>query len=63
MDKRPVSDGSKFRMILLVATRARQLQAGARPLVHTAARKPTRIAREEFSAGVVPWELVPADVP
>jgi len=62
MDKKPVSDDSKFRMILLVAARARQLQGGAKALVHTAARKTTRIAREEFSAGVVPWEIVPAVV-
>ena len=62
MSNSPVSDSSKFRLILLIAARARQLQAGARPLVHTVARKTTRIAREEFNAGMVPWKLIPAVV-
>ena len=53
-------DESKFRAILLVAERARQLQAGAKPLTHTIARKATRIAREEFLAGAIPYEIVPA---
>ena len=49
---------SKFRLILIAALRARQLQAGARPLIHTTARKPTRIALEELRAGVLPYEIV-----
>jgi DNA-directed RNA polymerase omega subunit len=59
MGKRAVSDESKFRMILVVAARARQLQSGARALVHTAARKATRIAQEEFNAGMLPYEITP----
>jgi DNA-directed RNA polymerase subunit omega len=62
MNNTAVSDESKFRMILVVAARARQLQGGAKVLVHTMARKFTRIAREEFKAGVVPYEIVPAEV-
>jgi DNA-directed RNA polymerase subunit omega len=54
------SEESKFRVILLVARRARQIQAGAKPLVHTFARKATRIAWEEVKAGVVPYEILPA---
>jgi DNA-directed RNA polymerase subunit omega len=45
-------------MILLAATRARQLQSGARPLIHTTAKKPTRVAQEELRAGVLPFEIV-----
>ena len=54
---------SKFRMILVVARRARQIQAGARPLIHTTARKPTRIAQEEMRAGVLPYEILPTPSP
>ena len=50
---------SKFRFILIAAKRARQLQSGAKPLVPTHSRKPTRIAQEEVRAGAVKWELVP----
>jgi DNA-directed RNA polymerase subunit K/omega len=56
----PASQESKFRAILLIAGRARQIQAGAKPSVHTIARKATRIAREEFSAGLIPYEILPA---
>ena len=58
--KTGASDESKFRVILLIARRAKQLQAGAKPLVHTVARKATRIAREEFRAGLIPYEILPA---
>lgn len=53
---------SKFRVILLIARRAKQIQAGAKPLVHTVARKATCIAREEFAAGLLPYEILPAAV-
>ena len=49
---------SKFRLILVAARRARQVQGGAKPLVLTQARKPTRIAQDELRAGVLPYELV-----
>ncbi len=49
---------SKYRYILLAAKRARQLQAGARPLVHTSSRKPTRIAQEELTAGMLQFEYL-----
>ena len=55
------SDESKFRMILLAAKRARQVQSGAKPLVHSPARKATRIAQEEFRAGVLPYEVTPVE--
>ena len=50
---------SKFRFILIAAKRARQLQGGAKPLVHTVSRKPTRVAQEELKSGVVKFELTP----
>ena len=49
---------SKFRFILLAAKRARQLQTGAKPLIHTSSRKTTRIAQEELRSGVLKWELL-----
>ena len=54
-----VSDGSKFRIILVIARRARQLQSGARPLSHTSETKSIGIAKEEFSAGLLPFEILP----
>ena len=44
---------SKFRMILVAAKRARQLQAGAKPLLQSNSKKPTRIAQQEVSAGLI----------
>ena len=49
---------SKYRMILMAARRARQLQGGAKPLVHTTSRKTTRIALEEMKACVVKFEYL-----
>jgi len=49
---------SKYRMILMAAKRARQLQGGAKPLVHTTSRKTTRVAQEEMKAGVVKFEYL-----
>jgi DNA-directed RNA polymerase subunit omega len=54
----PENVESKFRFILVAAKRARQLQAGARPLVQSQSKKPTRIAQQEVEAGLVPIELV-----
>ncbi|MGH9469128.1 MAG: DNA-directed RNA polymerase subunit omega [Terriglobia bacterium] len=50
---------SKFRFILVAAKRARQLQAGAKPLVQTPYKKPTKVAVAELEAGLVPFELAP----
>lgn len=49
---------SKFRMILVAAKRARQLQAGAKPLIQTNSKKPTRIAQQEVSLGLIPYEIL-----
>ena len=49
---------SKFRYILVAAKRARQLQAGARPLIQSAAKRLTRVAQQEVTAGLVPFDLL-----
>jgi len=54
----PQGIDSKFRFILVAAKRARQLQAGARPLVQTQSKKATRIAQLEVAAGLVPFEVL-----
>ncbi len=49
---------SNYRYILVAARRARQLQAGAPPVIETISRKPCRIAQDEIKAGKVKW-IVP----
>lgn len=44
---------NKFSFVLAAAKRARQLQTGAKPLVQTQYRKPTRIAVQEILSGTV----------
>ena len=50
---------SNYRYILVAARRARQLQSGAHPLVHTDSTKPCRIAAQELEADKVKWETTP----
>ena len=50
-----------YRFILASAKRARQLQSGARPMISTTSRKPTRIAMEEIRQGAVQVEILPDD--
>jgi DNA-directed RNA polymerase subunit omega len=54
----PQGIDSKFRFILVAAKRARQLQAGARPLVQTQTKKVTKISQAEVEAGLVPFEVL-----
>jgi DNA-directed RNA polymerase subunit omega len=54
----PQNVESKFRFILVAAKRARQLQAGARSMVQSQSKKPTRVAQQEVDAGLVPIELM-----
>jgi len=54
----PQNFDSKFRFILVAAKRARQLQAGAKPLIQTQSKKSTRVAQQEVEAGIVPFEMV-----
>jgi len=54
---------SKYRLVLLAAKRSKQLQKGAKPRVHSLAKKPTRIALEEVEQRLVPYQrLVKATV-
>ncbi|HUI43665.1 MAG TPA: DNA-directed RNA polymerase subunit omega [Terriglobia bacterium] len=57
----PPAVESKYRFILLAAKRARQLQAGARPLLQTTTKRPTKVAQLEVSANLVPFEDLHAE--
>ena len=46
------------RFIIVAAKRARQLQAGARPVLPTSSKKATVIAMEEVRRGLVKYELL-----
>jgi DNA-directed RNA polymerase subunit omega len=48
---------STYRFIIVAAKRARQLQAGARPVLPTSLKKPTIIAMEEVRRGLVKYTL------
>jgi DNA-directed RNA polymerase subunit omega len=48
---------STYRFIIVAAKRARQLQAGARPVLPTASKKPTIIATEEVRRGLVKYNV------
>jgi DNA-directed RNA polymerase subunit omega len=52
----PQGIDSKYRFILVAAKRARQLQAGAKPLIQTSSKRATRVAQMELEAGVLPFE-------
>jgi DNA-directed RNA polymerase subunit omega len=54
---------SKYRMVLVTARRARQLQSGSSPLVNTTSSKACRVAQDEIAAGFVSSKEAPkADV-
>jgi DNA-directed RNA polymerase subunit omega len=48
---------SNYRYVLVAARRARQIQSGAKPLVQTQSRKPSKIAQEEVLAGKVSYTV------
>jgi len=48
---------STYRFIIVAAKRARQLQAGMRPVLPTSSKKPTVIAMEEVRRGLVKYGL------
>ncbi len=54
----PQKIDSKFRYILVAAKRARHLQAGARPIMQSSEKRLTRLAQQEVSSGLVPYELL-----
>ena len=64
VDPKSIPDiDSKYRLILLAAQRAKQIQRGAKPRVDLDARKikPTTIALEEFENDKVNFEFVEKD--
>jgi DNA-directed RNA polymerase subunit omega len=52
---------SNFRYVMVAARRARQLQAGSRPLVDSRSRKACKVAQDEIAAGKVGY--VKPDMP
>jgi DNA-directed RNA polymerase subunit omega len=58
----PQGIDSKFRLILVAAKRARQLQSGAKPLIQAPTKKATKVAQLELAAGLVPFEIQQAVV-
>jgi DNA-directed RNA polymerase omega subunit len=55
--KATVSD-NKYRKVLVVAQRAKQIQKGARPLVQMPGVRATRIALEEVERGLISFEFI-----
>ena len=56
--KAPTMD-SKFRRVLVAATRAEQIMRGARPKIEAGKRKPTRVALEEVDQSMIDWGYGP----
>ena len=53
---------SKFRFVLLCASRAEQMMRGAKAKVESGRSKPGRIAMHEIRQGAVNWDYGPAPV-
>ena len=58
-EKNQAGIDSKYRKILIAAKRSKQLQKGARPRVQMVNAKPTRVALEEVSRGLIDYEIIP----
>jgi DNA-directed RNA polymerase subunit omega len=54
---------SKYRMVLVTARRARQLQNGSSPLVKTTSSKACRVAQDEIAAGFVKHVVTSDELP
>lgn len=59
MEGLPEGVESRFRYVLLVAKRAEQIIKGSPAKLKSKHAKPTRIAMEELSKGLVKWNLAP----
>ena len=59
MEGLPDGVDSKFRYVLLVSRRAKQLIQGAQPRTKSKHAKPTRVAMEEVEKNAVKWQLTP----
>lgn len=62
-DNWTTSIDSKYRLVLLAAKRAKQLQKGAKPRVQSASKKTTRVALEEIQRGLVQYQQFVKDPP
>ncbi len=58
----PEKIDSKFRFVLLAATRAEQIMRGAQPKLQKPGSKHTRIAMEEVFEEAVGWDYGPEKV-
>ncbi len=58
----PEKIDSKFRFVLLAATRAEQIMRGAQPKVTKSGAKHTRLAMEEVFEETIGWEYGPEEV-
>ena len=58
-EKGPTTMDSKFRRVLVAASRAEQIMRGARPKVEAGKRKPTRVALEEVDQSLIDWGYGP----
>jgi DNA-directed RNA polymerase omega subunit len=63
MERYPERIDSRFRFVLLAATRAEQMMRGAVPKVEMGQAKVTRIAMREIEEDRVLWDYGPAPVP
>lgn len=54
---------SKFRFVLLCASRAEQMMRGAKAKVESGRSKPGRVAMHEIRQGAINWDYGPAPVP
>jgi len=52
-DEGRIMEKNRYLLIIMVAKRAKQLLAGAKPLIKTKSKKPVTIALEEIKAGKV----------
>jgi len=57
----PEKIDSKFRFVLLAATRAEQMMHGAKPKAEAPGAKPTRVAMKEIRQDAVEWGYGPAE--
>ena len=54
---------SKYRLVLLVAKRSKQLQRGAKPRLQSNAKKFTRVALEEVQHGLINYQQIVKETP
>jgi DNA-directed RNA polymerase omega subunit len=57
--KTPPQMDSKFRRVLVAASRAEQLMRGARPKLEADKRKATSVAMDEIDGSLVDWDYGP----